>query len=139
MLQKTYLQNILNFITTMDIDRLRYYLKDEYTYEDTTKEIFLNKIESIFDSYRNSGDTELLLFKGACAGKTCENCGMKSYRFVGNHSKNFMDLLFEIDGDDIKDIFECVQFKTDVDIENLGMKADIDVDQYYHDINDIPF
>lgn len=139
MLDKTYLQNILAFITTMDIDRLRYYLKDEYTYQDTTKEIFLNNIESVFDSYRNSGDTELLLYYGACAGKTCENCGMKGYRFVGNISKNYMDLLFEIEGDDIKDIFECVQFNTDVDIEGLGIKADIDVNLYEQNSSGIPF
>jgi len=124
----------------MDIEKLRLYLKDKYTYEDTTKEKFLNEIEQIFEAHRNSGDTELIIYKGACAGsKICDNCGKKGYRFVGNHSKNYMDLLFEFEGDDIKDIYSCSYFETDVDIENLGIKADLDVDQYYHDINDIPF
>lgn len=139
MSKMTYIQSILNFFTSMDINSLRYFLKDEYTYEDTTKEIFLDKIESIFEAHRDCGDTELLLYKGACASTTCENCGMSGYRFVGNHSKNYMDLLFEIDGNDIRDIFECVQFKTDVNIENLGMKADIDVDLDEQNANNIPF
>lgn len=135
-----YYQTILSYFISMDIDNLRVHLKDEYTYQDTTKEILLNEIEKIFEAYKNSGDTALTLYEGVCTGSiACDNCGKKGYRFVGNNSKNYMDLLFEIDGDDIMDIFECVQFKTDVDIEKLGIKADIDVDQYYHDINDIPF
>lgn len=126
---ENYFQSILNFFTTMDIDKLRLYLKDEYTYEDTTKEIFLNEIEEIFETHNNSGDTELLIFKGACAGKKCPNCGLKGYRFVGNHSKNYMDLLFEIEGDDIKDIFECSYFKPDVEIEGLETKEHIYINE----------
>jgi hypothetical protein len=109
----------------MDIDQLRYFLKDEYTYEETTKEIFLNEIESIFEAHRNSGDTELLLYPGVCNGKTCENCGKKGYRFVGNNSKNYMDLIFEIDGDDIIDIYSCGEFKSNSEIPDLGILASI--------------
>jgi hypothetical protein len=124
----TFIQTILSAFAAMDIDGLRLFLKDKYTYQETTKKIFLNKIEEVFEAYKNSGDTELLVYKGACSGsKKCDNCGKKGYRFVGNHSKNYMDLLFEIESDNIKDIFDCMHFKTDVDIENLGMKADIDV------------
>jgi hypothetical protein len=109
----------------MDIASLRLHLKDEYNYEDTTKEIFLKEIEAIFEAHQNSGDTELLIYKGACAGTTCPNCGLKGYRFVGNHSKNYMDLLFEIEGDEIKDILSCSYFKPEVEIEGLQTKADI--------------
>lgn len=124
--QPYYIQSILSYFTSMDIAKLRLYLKDEYTYEDTTKEIFLNEIESIFKAYKYSGDTELLIYKGTCAGsKICDNCGKKGYRFVGNHSKNYMDLLFVMEGDDIKDIFDCSYFKPDVEIEGLETKADI--------------
>jgi hypothetical protein len=107
----------------MDIANLRLHLKDEYTYEDTTKEIFLNEIERIFEEHQNLGDTELLIYKGACAGKICENWGCKGFRFLGNHSKNFMDLLFDIEGDDIKDISNCPVFDTDVEINDLGRQA----------------
>jgi hypothetical protein len=135
MLKKTYLKSILSYFTSMDIANLRLHLKDEYNYEDTTKEIFLNEIEKIFDAHKNSGDTELIIYNGACAGKRCENCGKKGYRFVGNHSKNYMDLLFEIEGDDIKDIFSCSYFNTEVEIEGLQTKADI----YFNEDDRISF
>jgi len=138
--RNTYPKTIHGYFTSMDIAKLRLHLKDEYTYQDTTKEIFLNEIESVFEAHRNSGDSELLIYEGACVGsKTCDNCGVKGYRFVGNHSKNYMDLLFEIEGDEIKDICDCMHFKTDVHIEDLGIKADIDVNLYDHDIDAIPF
>ena len=126
MKQNTYFQDILSYFASMDIAKLRLYLKDEYTYEETTKEKFLNEVEKIFEAYRYSGDAELIIYKGVCAGsETCDNCGQKGYRFVGNNSKNYMDLLFEIEGDDIKDIYDCPYFKTDVEIEGLQTKADI--------------
>ena len=115
----------------MDIGKLRLYLKDEYTYNNLTKEIFLNEIEGVFEAYKNSGDTELHIFNGACASKTCDNCGLKGYRFVGNNSKNYMDLLFVMEGDDIIDIFDCVQFKSEVEIEGLKTKTDIFYDLDY--------
>jgi hypothetical protein len=119
----------------MDIVNLRLHLKDEYTYEDTTKEIFLKQIEAIFEAHKNSGDTELLIYKGSCAGKRCENCGKKGFRFVGNHSKNYMDLLLEIEGDDIKDIYYCSYFKPDVEIDGIGTKAFI----YFNEDDRISF
>lgn len=134
-----YLQSILHYFKTMDIDQLRHFLKDEYTYEETTKEIFLNEIESIFEAHRNSGDSELLVYPGTCAGKTCENCGKKGFRFVGNNSKNYTDLIFEIEGDDIKDIYSCAEFESVEKIEGLGMKADFDINLDNQNIGDIPF
>jgi len=107
----------------MDIDNLRLCLKDEHSYQDTTKETFLNEVESIFEAHKNSGDTELLFYKGACGSQICDNCGKKGFRFVGNHSNNYIDLLFETDGDDIKDIYSCEQFKSDVEINDLGTRA----------------
>jgi hypothetical protein len=109
----------------MEIANLRLHLKDEYTNEDTKKEIFLNEIETIFKAHKNSGDTELEIYKGACICKKCDNRRTKGYRFVGNHSKNYIDLIFEIEGDDLKDIFDCTEFETDIEIDDLGTKSDI--------------
>jgi hypothetical protein len=122
----------------MDIAKLRLQLKDEYTYDETTKEIFLKEIESVFEAQRNLGDTELIVYEGACIGKKCDNCGKRGYRFVGNHSRSYIDLLFEIEEDEIKDITACAKFKTVVRIADLGIKFDIDVDLDAQ-INGIPF
>ena len=122
---KSYIQTILANFASMDIDNLRLFLKDEYTYQDTTKELFLNEIASIFEAHKNSGDTELIIFKGKCVGKTCENCGKQGYRFVGNHSRNYLDLLFEMNGEDITDIYSCAQFNTFEQIDDLGTRTRI--------------
>lgn len=120
----TYLQTILHSFSILDINRLRAYLKDEYTYGNATKEIFLNQFESIFEAHRNSGDTELMIFPGACVSLTCSNRGKSGYRLVGNHSKNYFNLIFEIDGDDITDIYACSEFKSDTKVKGLGTQAD---------------
>ena len=124
----SYLQTVLQYFRLMDISNLQRCLKDEYSYQDTTKEIFLNKVESIFKAYKNSNDIELIVYEGKCAGRMCDNCGKKGYRFVGNKSKNYFDLLFETEGDDIKDIYHCEQFKIFERIEDLGTRATIEID-----------
>lgn len=122
-----YLPTILFLITSMDIVNLRLLLKEEYSYQDTTKDIFLTELESIFKAHKNCSDTELVIYEGKCAGRMCENCGKKGYRFVGNKSKNYFDLLFETEGDDIKDIYHCEQFKIFERIEVLGTRASIEI------------
>lgn len=124
----TYLQTILRCFAAMEIDGLRLYLKEEYTYQEASKEVFLDKIEAIFERHRSAGDTELLLYPGACAGTDCENCGKKGYRFVGNRSNNYLDLLFETKGDDITDIYSCSQFRSDIEIADLNDRSSIDID-----------
>jgi len=124
----SYLQSILCYFCIMDIDLLRYHLKDKYTYQEATKEVFLDKIESIFEEFRKAGDKELWLSPGACAGNDCDNCGKRGYRFVGNYSKNYIDLLFEVNGDDITDIYSCSQFQSDTEVPNVGSKSRINID-----------
>lgn len=111
----------------MDIEKLRMYLKEEYTYQDTTKEIFLEKVQEIFEFYQIAGDTELVFYPGKCSveNNLCDNCGKSGYRFVGNNSGDYIDFIFEIEGNDIKDIYDCSRFKTDIDIKNLNQQRDI--------------
>ena len=124
-MKKSYIQTILANFAAMDTDNLRLFLKDEHSYQDTTKELFLNEIASIFEVHKNSGDTELIIYRGKCGGRTCENCGKQGYRFVGNHSRNYLDLLFEMKGEDITDIYSCAQFNTFEQIDDLGARTRI--------------
>jgi len=100
--RRSYIQTILNAFVSMDIDTLRLYLKDEYSYEDTTKEIFLAEIERIFKRRKNAGDTKLIIYEGKCKD---DNCDKRGYRFVGNRSRNYIDLVFVTKKDDIINIF----------------------------------
>ena len=113
----------------MDIKYLRTHLKEEYTYQDAPKEIFLNEIQAIFNAHINSGDSELVVFEGSCTNTFCDNCGQKGYRFVGNHSRNYFDLIFEVDGDDILDLLDCSVFETKEKMEDLGIRAGISINE----------
>jgi len=124
-----YVNTILSYFSSMDIDKLRLYLKDEYSYQETTKLIFLSKLDQVFSKFKGVGDTELLIYPGACAGKGCDNCDAKGYRFVGNHSKNYIDLLFVIISADIRDIFYCSCFISDIELDNLQNKESIYIDK----------
>ena len=127
--QKTYIDVILSCFASMDIAGLRLFLKSEYSYQDTTKEIFLSKLANVFQSFSKSGDTALLAYEGACRGKSCDNCGVKGYRFVGNYSKNYIDLLFVIISDDIRDIYHCGDFKSDAELDDLQINEYIYIDK----------
>lgn len=113
----------------MDIKYLRAHLKEEYIYQDAPKEIFLNEIEAIFNAHTNSGDSELLVFEGSCTNTFCDNCGQKGYRFVGKHSRNYFDLIFEVDRDDIRDLLSCSVFETKEKMEDLEIRAGIFINE----------
>lgn len=127
MQQKTYPKIIFDCFASMDIDRLQFHLKDEYSYQDTTKEVFLKELGKIFKEHKKAGDTELLIYEGKCAGQGCENCNKGGFRFIGNHSRNYLDLIFLIDSDDIKDIFDCSGFESKECHEEIKNKASIDI------------
>ncbi len=126
-MQKSYLHTILECFSSMDMDGLQLFLKEDYSYQDTTKEVFLNEIENIFCEHKNNGDTELVVYEGKCSGAGCENCGSNGFRFIGNHSKNYLDLIFIMKGDDITDIFDCAEFTTTEYHEEIKNKASIEI------------
>ena len=121
-----YIQTILKAFTTMDIDTLHLHLKDYY-YQDAPKDVFLIQLEKVFLNFQHAGDTELLMYEGKCNGKSCSNCGKKGYRFVGNNSKNYLDLIFETEGDNILDIYSCAIFHSKEKIKKLKYKKHINI------------
>ena len=108
--KSSYLQTILNSFTTLDIKSLESHLKRNFTYEDTTADIFLREIGKIFNNAKQSGDTRLIIYEGKCGGTNCPSCGKKGYRFIGDRSLNYLDLIFDGEGDDITDIYTCQHF-----------------------------
>jgi hypothetical protein len=112
----------------MRADLLSFVLRDEYSYQDTTKETFLEKLEQLFLKHKAEGDKKLLIHPGQCAGVECDNCGKRGYRFVGDHTGNFINFIFISDGDEVTDIFDCVKFKTDQPTEPTGEMDSFDFD-----------
>lgn len=121
-----YIDRILNAFSLMDFDTLRLQLK-EYSYQDAPKEVFLRELEKVFVNFQHAGDTALTIYEGKCNGKNCPNFGKRGYRFVGNISNRYLDLIFETEGDNITDIYSCAKFKSDKKIKKLKYKREIKI------------
>jgi len=124
---KTYLQLILDCFAAMDIEGLRLYLKEEHDYQNASKEVFLDKIEGIFEELQKSGDSSLKVYPGACRHSACNpDLSRTGYRFIGDISRNFFDLRFITEPKendqivDITEIFNCNYFLTNEDTGELG-------------------
>lgn len=131
---KTYLQVILDCFSAMDIEGLRLYLNKDHYYQEATQEVFLNKLETLFDEFKASGDTELSVYRGNCGELFCNRGLIRTgYRFVGNVSGDYMDFRFITDTDDgttvtdILDIFTCGRLKTIDTIELRGDRKNIEI------------
>ena len=132
--EPTKVEMIIKAITEMNSTALEILLEDTKTYQDVPKELFLGKLEEIFLAHKNSGDDYLSSYPGKCNAKCslCENCGKTGFRFVGNHSNNYFDFIFELDGQNTNDIYNCSRFETTVTLENLETKASLDFDEDEH-------
>jgi hypothetical protein len=92
----TQFEAVLYSIKDMDTDMLDTILDDEILYEKASKNVFLNKLNAVFDSFKAKGDTSIILEKGKC---TCEKCQMENkegYMLIGNISRDCLNLMFEL-------------------------------------------
>ena len=60
-----------------------------------------------------AGDTFLQCHSGFIIQKLC-NYKCKGCFFIGNHSGNYIDMIFEIKDGVVQDIYECSEFKMQV-------------------------
>lgn len=109
---------IIKAFTEMNISLLEVLLDDNSTYQKASKETFLEKMNVVFEQFKQSDDTSLLPISGICNGKSCNNKGCSGFSFIGNHSNSHIDLVFDETKDDFKDIYKCSTFK----IKNKGIK-----------------
>lgn len=119
---------IIEAIASMNNSLLEVLLDDYKIYQDCAKETFLEKINGIFEEFKEKKDTELMPFKGKCNSTSCENKGCTGYSFVGNVSKSYLCLIFEETENNFKDICHCYQFKTEQKIKGLKEKHSFDIE-----------
>lgn len=97
-------------------------LDESIAYQDATKEVFLEKLNGAFLKFEKNGDTYLSHHKGVCNSEECSNKGCSGYSFVGNNSKNHIDLIFQESDNEIDDIFHCNSFEiTDKSVETKDL------------------
>ena len=102
-------QSIIAAFAKMDIEQLDTLLSDKQTYQDATKQVFLNKVLQLFLDYRANGDEELTVHDGHC---TSCNRGCAGFCFIGNHTRNYTTLLIEGTDEQVTDIHHCSAFET---------------------------
>ena len=118
------------FIQTMDIEMLYLILDDKITYQNFSRNEFLLKLERVITDFKTNGDTFLNAIEGRCSQCSKDKSG---FLFVGNNSKMFMNLLFDLSSGEVKDLYECSNFKTNFDRKNFTKRLWID------DLGDLPF
>lgn len=106
-------QQILKSFSDMDISKLELLLNDSYTYQDAEKNIFLEKLEELFEEFKSFNDSQLILEEGKCIDNYCENCSCTGYALIGNNSMNHSDFIFKETKDDFIEIFYCDGFEID--------------------------
>jgi hypothetical protein len=104
---------ILKYFCEMDIEMLEVVLDDGRTYMNARKDVFLGKVNEVFDKFKEGGDSELMIHKGECVHRECPNRGKKGYCFVGNVSGNYSNFIFDETVTEVNDIYVCNGFKID--------------------------
>ncbi|WP_354361775.1 hypothetical protein [Pedobacter sp. UYP30] len=106
---------------------LRDILDDNLTYQDFPKNIFLYRMQMVFDDFAELGDTNLNSHIGNC--NDCNKCDV-GLSFIGNRSNSYIDLIIKSTDGQITDIYECPNFKNE---DNFLIKKS------KHYIDDNPF
>ncbi len=99
---------IIEYFQSMDSDKISLILDNSKKYQGFEKSEYIQKLVVVFDEFKSNGDCNLLALKGHCNG--C-NTNYSGYRFVGNISGNYINVIFQIKNNTITDIFECGEFK----------------------------
>lgn len=123
-IQITRAQLVLKCIQEMNTAALYYLLDVERTYQDWQRNEFILKLERVIEKLEADGDTYLNAVQGACGG-SCSK-GQNGYLFIGNNSKNYLNLLFVEEDLQLTDLYECSLFRTK--FENLELRK-----RYYID------
>jgi len=118
--------NIIRSIEQMDAELFEMLLNIGKTYQYVRKSIFVNKFDSVFKELVDEGDTVLNSYPGMCKSKDCGNRFCSGYRFVGNVSKKYFELIFIEKRNEVDDIFHCSSLELDNGEENTGERIDIE-------------
>jgi hypothetical protein len=127
--QRKFEQGILNVMTHKDaveyfISRMDLYalgkILDYREYSDVDKPFFLEKLNRVFDTFKERGNVKLAITNGVCKG--CKN-GHIAVAFVGDEDDTYIELMILSENNKVTDIFECNNFKFDTyNKELLGQR-----------------
>lgn len=126
---------IVYFIAHLDIEMIDSILDDSKTYQYFPKHVFISKLMTVFEHFEKAGDKILSIHKGGCVG--CSK-GCRGFTFLGRKG-DYMDILFEKDGDEINDIYDCANFVNDEEVPNKLNNRKINPGLFNSDETNLPF
>lgn len=118
---------IFEAVKRLDIEMLKEFSVYIVDFKNNKKQYFISDLAIAFTKLKDSGDTFLEPEFGNCG--SC-NKGCTGYLFIGNRSRNYINLIFQIDGSEILDMGECCDFKPINKVQNLNQRI------YIHSFND---
>jgi hypothetical protein len=121
--------NLVNAISEMNLQALQIILEDKVSYQDTTKTIFLEKLDEVFKEFKKE-DNKLIAYHGKCNSNECSNKNKNGFSFVGSISGRYINFIIEENEDgSVKDIYTCSVFCTDKNVINEN-KRKLDITVY---------
>lgn len=114
---------VIHFIERLDIDMVDELLDADRTYSDLEKPIFIHKLGLAFDQFLKAGDSSLIKSKGVCTGQGCDNIGCSGYRFVGDSSGLFLDVVIIEKNGHINDMFDCTFLEVKGSVKHTGERV----------------
>ena len=129
---------VLKCIQAMNTEALYYLLDQERSYQDWQRNEFILKLEYLMRQFKADGDTYLNAVQGSCGG-SCSK-GQNGYLFIGNNSKNYMNLLFVEEQLELQDLYECSLFRTNFENIVINKRYYLDpsvarMDRFFEEFN----
>ncbi len=128
-------QNIVRSIEQMDAELFEMLLNIGKTYQYVRKSVFVKKFDTVFNELIEGGDTLLKAYPGMCKSKDCGNRFCSGYRFVGNVSNKYFELIFKESKNEVDDIFQCYSLELDdIDLikgERISFSFDAEDQEYF--------
>jgi len=104
---------VIYFLQRLDVKMLSLILEN-HQYQYFEKDLFIKKLGEALQKFTEAGDTFLNISSGHCNLNICHfNC--TGFTFIGNKSKNYMNLIIEIKDGIVQNISDCNYFKKDMD------------------------
>ena len=125
--------NIVRSIEQMDAELFEMLLNVDKTYQYVRKSVFVNKINYVFNELIEGGDTMLNSYPGICKSNDCNNRFCSGYRFVGNVSNKYFELIFKESRNEVDDIFQCFGLELDNSEVEKGERISYSIDAEYQD------
>lgn len=102
---ESHVDALVHFIQILDHEMVFDLLDDRMVYQDMSRHNFVHCLADVFETFCKSGDyfleTELKV------NGVYDGVKVLGYSFIGNNSRNYIDLMFEIDHCGyVQDIFE---------------------------------